>query len=189
MLHPIDVVTNDNKPTGRLSNPEDANNHGLWHRGVSVAMYTSNGKVLLQKRSKDIMYHPDTIDFGVSGYVDAGETPEQAAVREIKEETGLKIDMSRLKFITVTKFNHNWRYGTRHKKSRVILYHYAYRLDNADCFFVPQEREVAWIKLVSLRSAQWLVRRHFIKRLGILSPRYSQYRHMLQTIKSELRTS
>lgn len=186
MLHSIDIVTRDNQPTGRLSNPEDANNHGLWHRGIHVALYTSSGKVLLEKRSKEIMYHPGMIDIGVGGYVDSGETPQQAAVREVKEETGLTIYIHKLQPVSVNRFNHAWRYGSRLKKSRVILYTFLYELEESDDIFVLQKSEVAWIKLVPLRSAQWLVHRHFLKKLGLLSTRYGYYRKLVRQLAAQI---
>lgn len=49
-----------------------------------------DGKILMLKRN----YHPvGKLDFP-GGFVDAGETVEQAAVREVKEETGLTAEVT-----------------------------------------------------------------------------------------------
>ncbi|MDD5110647.1 MAG: NUDIX hydrolase [Patescibacteria group bacterium] len=49
-----------------------------------------DGKILMLKRN----YHPvGKLDFP-GGFVDAGETIEQAAVREAKEETGLTVELT-----------------------------------------------------------------------------------------------
>ena len=44
--------------------------------------------VLLQRRADDLTHHPGQVSFPGGG-IDPGETPEQAALREAEEETGL----------------------------------------------------------------------------------------------------
>lgn len=57
---------------------------------IAVLIFDQDGKVLLQKRS-------DVLKWGVpSGHVEPGETIEQAAIREVYEETGLRIKVARL---------------------------------------------------------------------------------------------
>lgn len=186
MLHPIDIVTRNNQPTTRVSDPEEANNIGLWHRGVHVALYTDDGRVLIQKRSANIIYHPGVIEIGVGGYVDSGETPEQAAVREVKEETGLTINPHKLQQFGLNFYNNRWKYGRKQKISRTILYSYVCRVDDANATLTPQLSEVEWVRFEPLRSVQWLVHRHHLKRLGILSPQYAYYRKLLATLAGRL---
>lgn len=57
--------------------------------GVAVILL-ENGHVLLQKRA-------DVRCWGIpSGHVEPGETVEQAAIREVREETGLHVRIQRL---------------------------------------------------------------------------------------------
>jgi 8-oxo-dGTP pyrophosphatase MutT (NUDIX family) len=57
---------------------------------IAVILINREGKVLLQKRS-------DVKLWGIpSGHVEPGETVEEAAVREVKEETGLNIKITKL---------------------------------------------------------------------------------------------
>ncbi|MCL2090496.1 MAG: CoA pyrophosphatase [Micrococcales bacterium] len=44
--------------------------------------------ILLQRRADDLTHHPGQVSFPGGG-LDPGETPEQAALREAEEETGL----------------------------------------------------------------------------------------------------
>ncbi len=53
---------------------------------VLVVIYTMNRDVLLMERSD----HPDWWQ-SVTGSLEPGETPEQAAMREVAEETGLNV--------------------------------------------------------------------------------------------------
>jgi 8-oxo-dGTP diphosphatase len=64
---------------------------------VWVILYTAD-KVILGKRAPSTK-NPNQWNF-FGGHVDQGETPSQAAVRELKEETGYKISESKLKLIS-----------------------------------------------------------------------------------------
>ena len=54
---------------------------------VKVALYSSDGKRVL------LMYYPHDDGFGLpGGHIDAGETPDVALERELREELGITID-------------------------------------------------------------------------------------------------
>jgi len=63
---------------------------GLWHRGVHVLLFTNDGKLLVQQRSKDRVQSPSALDCSVSEHVKAGEDYYSAAVRGLKEEIGVE---------------------------------------------------------------------------------------------------
>ncbi len=64
-------------------------------KGVGVILIDHNKKILLQCRDKNNQWNRDTwSEFG--GQMEKGETPEQTARREIKEEVG--IELTNLKF-------------------------------------------------------------------------------------------
>ena len=63
---------------------------GLWHRGVHVLLFTNDGKLLVQQRSKDRVQSPLALDCSVSEHVKAGEDYYSAAVRGLKEEIGVE---------------------------------------------------------------------------------------------------
>jgi isopentenyldiphosphate isomerase len=62
---------------------------GLWHRGVHVFLFTRDGKLLVQQRSKNRDTFPSALDCSVSEHLKAGENYWQAAVRGLQEELGL----------------------------------------------------------------------------------------------------
>ncbi|MBC8336475.1 MAG: NUDIX domain-containing protein [Anaerolineales bacterium] len=62
---------------------------GLWHRGVHVLLFTREGKLLVQQRSKDRMHSPLALDCSVSEHVKAGENYYMAAIRGLLEEMGV----------------------------------------------------------------------------------------------------
>lgn len=59
------------------------------HPVVHLHVFNKKGEVYLQKRPvwKDIQ--PGKWDTSVGGHIDEGETPEQALVREVREELGI----------------------------------------------------------------------------------------------------
>lgn len=70
-------------------------------RSVQIFVYNSKGELYIQKRSKNKSRYPSYFCASVAGHVEPGESYRQAAIREIKEELGLKIE--NLKFITKEK--------------------------------------------------------------------------------------
>lgn len=65
---------------------------------VAVALLNRAGQVLMQKRREGAV-HGGLWEFP-GGKVEAGETPEQAARREIEEELGIALDGARLLPVT-----------------------------------------------------------------------------------------
>jgi isopentenyldiphosphate isomerase len=57
----------------------------------------------MQKRGSKKQTYPNFWDVSVAGHISSGETIHQGAIREIKEEIGLKILHNDLEFITIRK--------------------------------------------------------------------------------------
>jgi 8-oxo-dGTP diphosphatase len=57
---------------------------------VVAALLLGSDAVLLCHRSPDRQWYPDTWDLP-GGHIDAGETPENALVRELREELGVSL--------------------------------------------------------------------------------------------------
>jgi ADP-ribose pyrophosphatase YjhB (NUDIX family) len=70
---------------------------------VSGSLVLKNNKFLLCKRAIEPSYGKWTFP---SGYIDEGETPEEGAIREAKEEVNIKIKLEKL-FIIFTVRNKN----------------------------------------------------------------------------------
>jgi isopentenyl-diphosphate Delta-isomerase len=64
----------------------------LLHRAVHVLVFNSKGEVFLQRRSLRKDSHPGAWDSSASGHLDSGEGYDACAVREVREEIGLRLD-------------------------------------------------------------------------------------------------
>jgi ADP-ribose pyrophosphatase YjhB (NUDIX family) len=68
----------------------------IWYRNPVPAagvLMVNEGRVLLVRRK----YEPRVGDWCIpAGFMEAGETPEQTAIREVHEETGLIVQLTRL---------------------------------------------------------------------------------------------
>lgn len=99
----IDILDADGNFTGKTAMKSEAHTMGWFHPTVHIWCYTSGGKILLQQRGKEKDTHPLLWDVSVAGHVGTGETIERSALREVKEEIGLKISVEQLEKIGVFK--------------------------------------------------------------------------------------
>ena len=97
----VEVLTEDGKQTGERINKSIAHKEGICHGISAIALINNNGRLLIQKRSSNKKTEPNKWDLSGAGHIDIDETPEQAAIRELYEETGIKIKIEELKLIDI----------------------------------------------------------------------------------------
>jgi isopentenyl-diphosphate delta-isomerase type 1 len=96
----FDVLDKDGKPTGQVCPRSIVHQNGYYHATVHVWVVNESGDILLQKRSAQKDTHPGLWDISCAGHLSAGDTPLDAAVRELYEELGISIDTpSRFQFL------------------------------------------------------------------------------------------
>jgi ADP-ribose pyrophosphatase YjhB (NUDIX family) len=76
-------------------------------RGADALVQNDAGEVLLVRRADDGCWAMP------GGWVDPGETPAQAAVREVAEETGMTVSEPRLLHTEVRRDSVHFTYGCR----------------------------------------------------------------------------
>ena len=87
----IDIVDENGNYTGKTCLKSEAHKHGYFHPTIHVWLYTSNKKILLQKRALSKKVFPGLWDISVAGHIAAGENIITGALREVKEEIGFDI--------------------------------------------------------------------------------------------------
>jgi isopentenyldiphosphate isomerase len=86
----FDVVDRRDAVVGRATRRE-VHERGLRHRAVHVLVFNRSGALFLQKRSRQKDVAPGAWDSSASGHANAGEEYDACAVRELREEIGLKV--------------------------------------------------------------------------------------------------
>ncbi len=117
---------------------------GLQHRGVHAFLFTVEGRLVVQRRSRNREAFPLALDCSVSEHVKAGESYLQAARRGLAEELGVQdIALRRLvKFSMV--------YGVNDYEISTL---FEGRVDLASIRFDPQEvDEVGTFRLAELTA-------------------------------------
>ncbi|MFA6428161.1 MAG: NUDIX domain-containing protein [Candidatus Buchananbacteria bacterium] len=122
----LDLVSDDDKIIGQETR-ENIHKHGLLHREIHVWFYTPNGELIFQHRAKNKDTFPDLLDATVGGHVDLGDTYEQAAIREVQEETGLIISHDDLALVQLGQ-SHIYDQATqRYNNCFRAIYAYCYK--------------------------------------------------------------
>ena len=142
----IDIVTKTGTPTGQSALKSEIHNKGYYHNTAHIWFYTDKGKILLAQRSAKKVICPLLWDVSVAGHIDAGETIESGAIREIKEEIGLKIQEDYLEKIGVFPCFQTYANGMIDNE-----FHHTFIAQlNVDLSkLTPQKEEVEALKLVS----------------------------------------
>ena len=83
------IVDEEGNVVGKATRGECHSGSMLLHPVVHLHIFNSRGEVYLQKRPdwKDIQ--PGKWDTAVGGHIDYGELPENALIREVREELGI----------------------------------------------------------------------------------------------------
>lgn len=85
---------------------EDAHNKKLLHRTISIVTFTTDGKIVLQRRSKNKDTYPGMLGNAVGGHVVKGEEYLDTAKNEALEELDITIEPEFAKRIIVEDPNH-----------------------------------------------------------------------------------
>lgn len=92
----IDILTPEGKPTGKTALKSEAHKNGWFHATVHIWLFTSDKKILLQKRALTKKVFPGLWDISVAGHIGAGEEVLASAKREVFEEIGLELQEKNL---------------------------------------------------------------------------------------------
>lgn len=102
---------------------------GLRHM-VAHLWLLENGRLWLQQRAEDRPLYPGLFDLAATGHIDPGESPEQAILREAREETGLTLPPERVVRVgSVTQ-----RYPRPDGFDDEVVQEFLYRADGAPAF-------------------------------------------------------
>lgn len=148
----FDVCTPEGEPTGRLAPRSEAHRLGLWHRSSHLWVVNRQKEILLQRRHPGKQTDPGRWDIAVAGHLSAGQTPQQAMIREAQEELGLHLHPADLHFLGA----YRKEYAEPGLIDREWQHLFAARWDGETASLVLQPEEVVevrWMTLEAFRKA------------------------------------
>ena len=92
MEEQVILVDKKDKPIGNM-NKLEAHQKGLLHRAISIFIFNSEGKMLLQKRALHKYHTPGLWSNSACSHPRANEFTKQAAERRLREEMGISCDL------------------------------------------------------------------------------------------------
>ena len=141
----LDIVDETGQPTGEIVDRETAHAKGVLHRTSHVWLARrKNGKVqiLLQKRAKHKSSFPGCYDISSAGHIPAGDRYEISALRELKEELGVKAEEKDLIYCGDRKVIWDDVFFGKPFHDRQISRVFLLWLDKEESEFTIQEEEV-----------------------------------------------
>lgn len=172
----IDIVDLNGTPTGKTCLKSFAHKNGILHASVHVWFYTTEQKLLIQKRKETKDVYPNLWDVSVAGHIGSGETPISAAIREVKEEIGLNVTQEELSYLCIWEDKHHHDHGIMDHE---IHYLYIAELKTKLSQLSIQKEEVAAIQLMDLKEFET----SFTNKETFVPHPNTYYQYIINTIK------
>lgn len=95
----LDILDENGNKIGLTKSKDQTHIDGDWHLAAHVWFINPKEELLIQRRSKTKINHPNMWDISVAGHVSAGEDSKTSALREIKEEIGVDLKKNDLQHL------------------------------------------------------------------------------------------
>ena len=148
----IEIVDKHGNFTGQIMDKEEAHDKNLLHNEVAIFIINDKKQVLLEKRSPNKRFNPNKYAL-CAGHVDAYESLEEAALREIKEEVGL--DISKNDLIPFGEKETTIRDSNSH-----ITYFYYTKSNKSETDFTIQKEELSEVKWFDIDKVIKMIKSH-----------------------------
>ncbi len=125
---------------------------GILHPEVHVLIRLSNGKFVFQKRSMTKDVEPGLLTYAVGGHVEIDETKEEAVIKELREETGIREEIGRLQYLGECLSKTGDPYGKTINYCLKYFYGYDFGGELAD--LQVEEKDGAGFEAFSLEEIQ-----------------------------------
>ena len=151
----LEVYSPEGTKTGQKKSKSEIHRKGLFHSTVHVWIFTDEGNILIQKRSKKKELNPGVWDVSVAGHVKFNENIKKAAKRETLEETGININTKDLLKIGV------YRSINIHPTAidKEFFHTYILKIDKNSINLDYKNNEVDDLKFISIEEMESLIKK------------------------------
>ena len=151
----LEVYSPEGTKTGQKKSKSEIHRKGLFHSTVHVWIFTEEGNILIQKRSKKKELNPGVWDVSVAGHVKFNENIKKAAKRETLEETGININTKDLLKIGV------YRSINIHPTAidKEFFHTYILKIDKNSINLGFKNNEVDDLKFISIEEMESLIKK------------------------------
>ena len=150
----LEVYSPEGTKTGQKKSKSEIHRKGLFHSTVHVWIFTDDGNILIQKRSKKKELNPGVWDVSVAGHIKFNENIKKAAKRETLEETGININTKDLLKIGV------YRSINIHPTAidKEFFHTYILKIDKNSINLDFKNNEVDDLKFISIEEMESLIK-------------------------------
>ena len=151
----LEVYSPEGTKTGQKKSKSEIHRKGLFHSTVHVWIFTEEGNILIQKRSKKKELNPGVWDVSVAGHIKFNENIKKAAKRETLEETGININTKDLLKIGV------YRSINIHPTAidKEFFHTYILKIDKNFINLDYKNNEVDDLKFISIEEMESLIKK------------------------------
>ena len=172
----IDIFDENNNPIGEIKEKQEAHEDGNFHRTAHVWIINDKNELLLQKRSASKKSHPNCWDISGAGHIRAGESVIDGAIRELKEELGVKVKDKDLQYIATIK-------STKNPKNMEFQYVYILNCNKEIEEYIFEDDEVSEVKYVFYKDLEKMVK----ERAEGLLLHDEEYKKLFKYIREKLK--
>lgn len=126
-IQKLNIIDENEKIIGKETR-NNIHKKALLHKEIHVWFFTSKGEIIFQRRGKNKDTHPNLLDATVGGHVEIKESYQNSSLREMKEETGITVNIDDL--CLITKIRNEAYDSITDMTNNVILAIFAYRYDD-----------------------------------------------------------
>lgn len=120
----FDVVDKNDRLVRQATRGECHRDKKLIHRGIVILVFNDKRELFLQKRSATKELYPGYWSLSVGGHLASGETYNEAAKKEMKEELGIEVPLER-----IGKFLHENKIETEMNMAYKAVYNGSFKLN------------------------------------------------------------
>ena len=151
----LDIVDIDGMPVGETVARSAAHRDGIRHRTAHVWVVRPSGSgfdILLLKRSMEKESYPGFYDTSSAGHIPAGEEPLSSALRELREELGIKAVPEQLHYAGIFRIQYEKEFHGKMFRDNEVTRVYVYSEPVEISGLVLQKSEVDEVRWFDLEQ-------------------------------------